>query len=70
MSENFHLVISGTTHISILDLLFFHVAFLIVTKCQRSLCPSGSFKLETKKIRTIALWLYSGKSNDNYVFLF
>lgn len=55
MSENFHLVIPGTTHISIQDLLFFHVAFLVVTKCQRSLCPSGSFKLETKKIRTIAL---------------
>lgn len=64
----FHLVIPGlgTHYDSIQDLLFFHVTFLVVTKCQRSLCPSGSFKLETEKTRTITLW--HSKSNDNYVF--
>lgn len=64
----FHLVIPGlgTHYDSIQDLLFFHVTFLVVTKRQRSLCPSGSFKLETEKTRTITLW--HNKSNDNYVF--
>lgn len=68
VSEDFHLVIPGlgTIHINIQDLLLFPVAFLVVPKCHRSLCPGGSSKLETKNIRRAALW--HTKSNDNYGF--
>lgn len=51
----FTLSLLHTIHICIEDLQFFYVAFFVVTKCQRLLCPSGD-ALPSWKLGKLGQW--------------